>query len=343
MSVEYHNDSNQNPKNDEVDLIRLLNYFKNGIKSFFKFIWRIVELFILFIILLKRNWIIVISLIIAGGLFGYYISYSQNSVRKYEMVVLANPTSNMEMYSLADEIDKHPEVATSMINIEVDKMKIESIERPEDVISSYFKQIETTSFRSEQTDTLIYKNYELSDFSSKMDKFDFTFQRITFSTNLGSNPKIIQSKFLDYINNLSGVKRDQESRLNSLVSYEKTLNRLLTNIDSLLISRAIANRNSSPSMNEQVLVNTASRGNVEADLLRYSEIFSRKLFGTQKLIAENQKGVQIVSQLKLTSDNSGLNNPIIKYSLIGFILSCLVVLLIQFNNYLNKYSAKRGL
>jgi len=58
---------------EEVDLIRLLNYFKNGIKSIFRALWKVVELFILFILLLKKNWILVLGLTLLGALYGKFI------------------------------------------------------------------------------------------------------------------------------------------------------------------------------------------------------------------------------------------------------------------------------
>ena len=92
---------------EEVDLIRLLNYFKNGVKSFFRALWKIVEFFILLILLIKKNWILVFGLTVLGAIYGKFIQPRMASTdhRQYEMVVLTNPIGNYELYSYAVEVN----------------------------------------------------------------------------------------------------------------------------------------------------------------------------------------------------------------------------------------------
>src|SRR5690554_7370770 len=100
------NKTNQ-PKNEEIDLIQLLEYFKNGIKSVFKRIGKIIGLFIQIIILLKKNWILVVSFILLGALYGAVIKplLSKKNSQQYEFVLKGNSLSNMELYSIAKEIN----------------------------------------------------------------------------------------------------------------------------------------------------------------------------------------------------------------------------------------------
>lgn len=340
---------NPNSNNEEVDVIRLLNYFKNGIKSFFRAIWNLILTVIQFIVLLKKNWIIVGVLTLLGLGLGWYYQQKSEEVNTYEMVVKGNPISNIELYALSNEINSQYKFTPKNLgdgvkmakNLGIERLKVEPIEKSENVINSYFNQIEGNPLRADQTDTIFYLAYQIDKHKSNMDDFDYNLQKIQFELKKDNVPEKIQADFLNYINNLPGVKKEQESKLSILTSYESTIKNTLSNIDSLLISKAVAAKES-PSGSE-LMVNTASRGTVEGDLLRYTEIFSKKLFGVQKEITEYQKGINVVSNLRLIEDKNFMNNSLIRYGLMGFISSCIVILLIQFNKYLNRFSKGKTL
>lgn len=331
------------PQNDEVDVIRLLNYFKNGIKSVFRAIWKMVLTFIQFIILLKKNWIIVVALTVAGIALGWYFQRNGSEIKSYEMVVKGNPISNIELYALSKEINSQGNFSPENLgdgvkmakNLGIEKIKVEPIEKSENVINSYFNQIEGNPLRADQTDTIFYLAFELDKHKSNMDEFDYNLQKVRFKIRKNTAPEKVQNDFLNYLNNLPGVKQEQESKLTVLKNYEKTIQQSLNNIDSLLLSKAAVAKDAPAG--SDLLVNTASRGTVEGDLLRYTEIFSKKLFGAQKEIAEYQKGINVVSNLRLIEDNELMDNSMIKYGLFGFILSCILIILIQFNKYLERF------
>lgn len=340
MNQEVPNSTNTN---EEVDLIRLMDYFKNGIKSFFRKLWKLIVVLLHFIVLMKKNWILVIGLIVAGAAYGIYLKYLETKqFDNFEMVVSSNPISNIELYAFSSEIKnsnlftRENEGIDLVKKLGIKSIKVEPIEREGDVVNSYFEQVEGTIFRNDQTDTLYYQASEISDFKSKMKDEDFPIQKLKIKLKDGVPPSQVQESLLNYFNNLPGPKREHENKLVILKSYENNLKRSLDNIDSILISRAALNHNSGPAGTEQLLVNTASRGNVEADLLRYSEILSRKLYGTQKKISEYQKGINVVSNLRMINDSEILDNPVVKYTGIAFLLSIFIILLIQFNKYLTQ-------
>lgn len=338
---------------EEVDLIRLLNYFKNGIKSFFRKIWKLIELLIQFIVLLKKNWIMVLAFTVIGGLYAMFLRplLGNKTNKNYEMVIQSNPVSNLELYAFSKEInnqgsfssDAHAEGISLAKNLGIISMKVEAVERAEDVVNNYFNQIEVASLRGDQTDTLYYKAFEINNHKAKMDKSDYPFQRISLKVNKEVSSKEIQEKLLNYLNNAPGVKMEQEAKLQILTNYEYQLKRNVTNIDSLLVSKAISSKSAGTTGSDQLLVNTASRGTVEGDLLRYSEVFIRKLYSTQKMIASYQSGVRIVSNLRSINEKSAIGNPIIRYSLLGFALAAFIVLLLQFNKYLNRFEQRNKL
>lgn len=344
--MNYDPSTNPHSNHEEVDLIKLLNYFKQGIKSIFRKIWQFFEIIFQFIALLKKNWIIIVSLVFLGGLYGWYLhSFVNNSILSYEMVVKSNPVSNIELYGFSSEINNKSgkDIKSDGVKLTnqlgINEILVEPIEKEEDVVNGYFNQVEIVPFRSEQADTLYYQAFEMADFRDKMSKVDYSFQRIKVKVGSETPAIQMQERLLEYLNNLPGSKRETESRLSILKNYEKLLKRNLDNIDSILISRVAHYKNLGPAGTEQTLVNTASRGNVEADLLSFSGGILKKLYGTQSKISDYENGIQVVSNLRLINDNKLKDNPILKFALFGFILAIVVVLLLQFNKFLSRYQS----
>jgi len=348
MSQEINNNPNQN--NEEVDLIRLLNYFKNGIKSIFRKLWKLVEFVIQFIILLKKYWILVVSLVVLGAVFGKFIRPMLNggvATKSYEMVVKTNPVSNYELYAMSAEINNqgkensnpNEEGIVLANSLGIQNMDVEALPKLEDVVKKYYEQTETNTVRGYDTDTLFYQGFEMKNYKSNMEDTDYSFQKIQMKVNSNVLPKDIQKKFLEYINTLPGIKREQEAKLAALTVFENEIKNSLAYIDTLMVARAVASRNA-PAGAEQTLVNTASRGNVEADLLRYSEMFSKRLYGAQRMKSDVEQGVQVISNLRAVG-NTDILSPLLKYALYGFLLASVIILGIQFNKYLDRYSEQK--
>lgn len=336
---------------EEVDLIRLLNYFKNGIKSIFRGLWKIVELFIDFILLLKKYWILVVGLVLLGAIYGKFIEpamASSSDYRKYEMVVRTNPIGNYELYSYAVEVNNRDtnkealkEIGYVNANVKISSLSISPIPKLEDEIQNYFQQIETATVRGFETDTLYYQTYDIKGTKNNIDKVDYPLQKITISTSGDVSAREVQDKFINYFNNLASIKNEQQAKYKALTVLEKEVQTDLDAIDSLMFNRALAAKNTNPATSEQVLVNTASRGNVEGELLYHSEKLTKKLFGIQRMKSEAERGITVISNLRISQNESFIRNPLLKYAFIGFIIASIIVLAIQFNKYLNNYSKKR--
>lgn len=335
---------------EEVDLIRLLNYFKNGVKSFFRGLWKIVELFIDFILLLKKYWILVVGLVVLGIIYGKFIepAMKPSDHRKYEMVVRTNPIGNYELYSYAVEVN-NPDTNKSALkeigftepNSSITDLSITPIPKLEDEIQNYFQQIETATVRGFETDTLYYQTFDIKNTKNNIDKEDYPLQKIVISTRGDINPREIQDKFINYFNNLSSIKNEQQSKYKALTVLEKEVQTDLDAIDSIMFNRAHAAKNTHPATSEQVLVNTASRGNVEGELLFHSEKLTKRLFGIQRMKSEAERGITVISNLRISQEKALIHNVTLKYALIGFALASIIVLLIQFNKYLERFSQRR--
>lgn len=343
MSQENQNHS----KNEEVDLIQLFNYFKNGIKSVFRWIGRCFSYLFYFIFLIRKYWILTGVLTLLGIIYGYFIKpmLKNPEIRTYEMVVKGNPVSNLEVYAFvseinsmkSDDLNSNEEGIQLAKSLNISDVSIEPIQKEEDLVNHYFEQIEINAFRGLDTDTLFFQDFKLKDHKSKMENSDFAMQRIKITVkNSQTNPNEVQNRLLGYFNTLPSIKNSQQTQLSILQNYERELKRSLVNIDSIFSARVFANKNLTSSGTE-LSINAATRNNVETDMMRYLEIFSKRLYGTQKLISSYQNGVNVVSNLRSVKEESLLGNSGIKYGILGFLLACLIILGLRFNKYLDKY------
>src|SRR5690606_26393993 len=183
------NQNLNNPKNgEEVDLIQLLNYFKNGIKSIFRGIGKIFSYLFYFIFLLRKYWILTGGLVLLGIIYGAFITpmMKDTDVKIYEMVVKASPVANLELYAFGEEVNIQKSESVNQAekgiqlakSLGISKINIEPIQREEDVINNYFEQIEVNTLRGMETDTLFFQDYKLSEHKSKMTETDFALQKI---------------------------------------------------------------------------------------------------------------------------------------------------------------------
>lgn len=344
MSQEFNKN---NP--EEVDLIRLMNYFKNGVKSFFRALWRIVELFIEFILLLKKYWIIVVGLVLLGAIYGKFILPAMKSkdVQSYEMIVRTNPIANYELYSYAVEVNTNATNKEALREIglpqttKISEISVLPIKKLKDEVESYFQKIEGSVVRGVETDTLYFQKYDIGSSSSFLEATDYPLQRIIVTME-GGKPRDIQNKLISYFNNIPAIKNEQESKYKSLEMLEGEIQVSLNAIDSMLFNRAKAAKTESTATSEQVLVNTASRGNVEPELLYQFDRLTKRLYGVQQAKQDAESGVMVVSNLRIATKDKFLeSNGLLKYSLFGFILASLIVLGIQFNKYLEAYPQRR--
>lgn len=334
---------NSNNSNDEVDLIKLLEYFKGGIKSLFRKFWQLIEVLLKFILLVKKNWLIIVTLTAMGAAYGWYLDYfSKSDTMNYEMVVRSNPIGNIELYAFSSEVNNQKVINYQSEGIDmikrlgIKKMSVKPLEREEDVLNNYFDNIETAVMRNDMTDTLYYHSHEIIEHKKKMENTDYSLQSIKLKAPENISPKKIQEDILNYLNNLPGVIVERNNKLSILKNYEKVIKQNLDNIDSVMISRAAMNQTAGVAGAEQLLVNTASRINVEADLLEFSEALSKKLYGTQKRIAEYESGISVISNLRHVEEKGMMDNAFISYAVSAFILALIIILLKEFNRYLNR-------
>ena len=71
-------------------------------------------------------------------------------------------------------------------------------------------------------------------------------------------------------------------------------------------------------------------------------MFNKRLYSTQRMKSDVTKGVQIVSNLRSVGPESLWKVSSVKFAVYGFVLASLIILLIQFNKYLDRYKQKKA-
>lgn len=119
---------NQKPT-DEIDLIELFNRIGRGLKSMFYWIINLIKLFLILLIR-KSLWIISFSII--GGVIGYTLYNSTPRIYTSEMVARSNSMNNsviVNSINLLNNLIGNPEALSGYLNINHEQAKsIKSIE-----------------------------------------------------------------------------------------------------------------------------------------------------------------------------------------------------------------------
>lgn len=114
-----------NNQSEEIDLSDLFKLLKKGIN-------RIGELFLMLVIFLKRNAIILISLIVIGAVIGYFLQSFSKNYNESSVTLLSFYDSQDYLYKSVNElnweIENTPETLAKEFNINADTLKMISLE-----------------------------------------------------------------------------------------------------------------------------------------------------------------------------------------------------------------------
>lgn len=116
---------NNNNQNEEIDLGDLFKLFKRGFN-------KIGELFLILIIFLKRNAIILISLIVVGAVIGYFLQSSSKKYNESSVTIHSFYDSQDYLYKSVNELNweikNRHEILAEEFNINADTLKMISLE-----------------------------------------------------------------------------------------------------------------------------------------------------------------------------------------------------------------------
>lgn len=207
---------NSNNNSQEIDLIYLVNKFKEFIQSINFAIYR-------FIKFLLKNKFWVIGLIVGGAILGYILDRLAQPKFKTEIVVVPNFQSVDYLYNYIENLNSNKDKSS------ISSIKIEKVDNLLDLLE--MKDIEVFKVLSDNgkaLDKLIKDEY--------LDK-NFKYHLITLETNSEKETKSIVSKILKDLNSESYFQKRGKHELVNLkhrkVQIEKSIEQINMILDRL--------------------------------------------------------------------------------------------------------------
>lgn len=345
-----NNPSNKKPQS-EIDIIALFEYFKNGIKSFFRgigqiFLW-IFRRFMDVLYIIYKNWILVFGLTLIFGLFGTYKDKVLDKKFKYEMVVEPQFDSSFELYDHVKGLRQALEIGQEEAENSdgIIRIQIEPIVRLSDEVKLYYEVPKNTLVTGSpdpyghNRDTVFYNAMKFEEFQEHIDITDYPLHKISINSNKPLNNSEYQSLIMSPFTNNEFWENTKEAKISRLKVKEKTFENILNRSDSLLMAYARISGQRSPT--EIVISGSGSENNVEYDVFRQVEWYSDRLENVQLELSRAEDIVRIISPLKMVKDDSFRSylNPYTGL-LIGFILALLILIFIRLISYLKNYKTQ---
>ncbi len=345
----------ETPKTEEIDIIQMFNLIGNAFKSFFNFIYGILEyifkLFILFSLFIKKNLIKLAIAAVVGFIAGtvadmiskpYYSSiltvrpnYGTNSqliqnIRLYSQLAMQKDT-----VTLSNFLGVSPEAAASIHSISI---------LPKSTINDNLLAFD--NFVKDR-DTLALKNVTFEDFQNNLDVTGFSTYFITVNSDSQDIFKKIEKKLTD-IPIPEYFEEQQKIELENIETRRLNIKASLVKIDSLrkdyreimlLDVDASGKKQTPPSGNNIYLASDSQRPTKEI------ELFGMENRLNAELIELNQRRILKESFINITSSfpESGfyIKNVRRHWYIIGAIgLAILFLLVVEFNKFLTKYEKK---
>lgn len=344
--------TDQQNKEEEVDLGSLFVIIGNGFKKLFNFIWEILKgifhFFILILLFIKGNIIKLSIAAVIGGAIGAYREYNKPETFGADLLVQPNFKSTKQLYNNINyyndlvaqgEIDSlvktfgiEPIQAKNITRFEVTPVKSEN-----DVLELYDELVLSI-------DTLTIKSYSFAQFKRAFTDYDYKEHRVHVESKdnkvFSKLDDVIISSITDnkYYNKLKTITRENLYRTDSL------LRKNLTQVDSLrqVYMTVMIEEAKKLSTGTSIDLGGNKTTTKELELFQTNRIINRDLKDISEAISEKSEVINVVSNFQSIGYKiTGLRqNFIVIYAILGFFLMIAFVLLRSLNSYLESYKKK---
>lgn len=337
---------------EEVDLGALFNQIGKMFSNFFNFIGNIFKslyhYFILFLLFVRKNILVLGTATIIGIIVGFLMDLDKKPVYKSEMAVKTNYGSASLLYKqidllnllisngnsvkVANTLNIKPSQADQLLGFSVEPINEEKNSRLE-----YDMYMQTT-------DTIYTKDFKFEDFMGRISTTDlkhhkiFVYTKIPIELDLDKGIKSLVNT--DYYFGL------RESRVKEQKLERDILTKNIQQIDSLRkrykeVALIEAKKEIKNNANLSLTSKSSPERNVDFDLYSVSFRAAEEFNLLNKRIFDNESIISITSGYEIGKvESSVLNKSWLRYAILGFILSLLVLAGFQFNRYLNNYKRK---
>lgn len=344
--------TNQQNKEEEVDLGSLFIIIGNGFKKLFNFIWMILtgifHFLILILLFVKGNIIKLSVAAVIGGGIGTYIEFTKPDTYGSDLLVQPNFKSSKQLYnnigyyndlvaqkeidSLTKTFNISPDQAASISKFEVTPIRSEN-----DILEAYDELILSI-------DTLTVKSYSFAQFKRAFTDFDYKIHKVhvesrdskVFANLDGAIISSITEN--NYFDKLKAITRENLYRTDSLLREN------LTQIDSLrqVYMQVMIAEAKKTSAGTSIDLGGEKKATKELELFQTNRTINKDLKEISEDISEKSEVVNVISNFQPVGyEIKGIGqNFIFILGGLGIVLVSLFVLLKDLNTYLESYKKK---
>lgn len=332
---------NQN-LNQEISILDLLHYFEKIIKkvlsSICDFFKSFIKSILWFFILLKRYFLFILITVIIFGIVGFFNKKVLPNYYNFEMVLAPNFKSTTKLYQQINSYNKLCGNIDSVFFKDLKSISIAPIKTFTNELNIFYDIVHKNS-DFYKNDTIFSRQFKINNFKNLLVDTDYPNHIVQITALHKVSPEEIKSKIIDPIEKDPFYKRIKEAHLKSIDIKAEIYKNELNLIDSLLVS--IAKGDKVKASGSTISLNGESKTNVEQDLINKTLEITKLL--SEKEVEKIQKSqvIKVVSEPQLIDSKSLLNTRnTFSFALTGFLFSILIILLIQFIKFLNKFEKK---
>ncbi|GLB52900.1 hypothetical protein NBRC110019_19400 [Neptunitalea chrysea] len=238
------NQSNQDHNSDEIDIIQFFAYLGKSIQNFFKsignlFKW-IFHVFILLLLLIKKNIIYFVIALVIGVVAGVFLDKTKAPTYTSEMVVEPNFNSSIQLYN---QIAYFSDLAVSKDSITLAKaMKITPSEAGK-IVSFSVEALVTERQKLylydkfiKGLDTLTQKSFDYEMYSNNFNDFDAAYHTVKVVSTDNTVVKKLENSIVASVSQNPYFKEQEKIKKTNIALQDTILRKQLVEIDSMQIA-----------------------------------------------------------------------------------------------------------
>jgi hypothetical protein len=337
--------SEQIPNQEEVDLGQLFKLIGQGISNFIKgiknFFVGILNLFIQAALFLKKNFIKIAAITLLGFAFGFYKDYTNPTVFEATMQVEPNNNSTQQLYNEVEAINNAIKQKNSSVIKQLELNTDDFVYAEITPVVSNKIQLDIFNRFIKTLDTTTIKDVEYSRFVKELANTDYPEHKIVLNTNNQLVFEKYQKILFENVSKNALLQARQKVSLENLNYKEEKLKKSLRDIDSLRViynKVLLAEAKKSNSGTKIITAKQDGKSNVELELYAKNNKIINDLSTIAQQKANNQQLIQISANFSSVgkAKKALLDRQFIKFGFFAFLLSIVLILLFNFNSYLNK-------
>jgi len=334
---------------EEVDLGSLFLIIGKGFSKLFSFVGNIfLKLFniIINILLFVKSNLLKIGIgALIGATIGLFFEFKAETTYIGSLQVQPNFESTRQLYNninYYNDLVKQKEIKllSKTFNIseeEASSLKnfnITPIVNENDILTSYDELILSV-------DTLTVRSYSFEKFKNMFTNYDYNIHDINVvATKNNIFPKLDRT-IIESITDNKYFENLKKINTENLSTTEKLIRKNLMQVDSLhyLYKKVLLEEAKKNNSSTNIDLGASKAGNKELELFKTNRQLNRDLKDVSEDLTEKSEIINIISNFQPVGHEVKeiQKNKAFRFTLIGIVLSTLILILIKFNEFLNNY------